>query len=594
MDDPSFDQQYPHDESTSPTTAHEDLSTTFATAEIPPDMSTDSQVYNSSSSSSQHSDADNILDDGLEEDGLERIDSTASSRSSLSSLPGSVLVHPADDSRTFAASDFRTASTRHEQTDSEKCGGLTKHKIRDRTLPFRHPSSVRAMQMHTEDEDDEYITPPRRRGAAHRGSPSSVRSNGISPTKRNGYHTACGTPRNHSVKKEYPLVLLHCTLLPPKLVLSPGVNGPSRKLLEEVLPSRYWKRWKLLEEKISGSGVLRDRGVLISHPQEAYDVLEERLLESLELQRPRLRNGHFFGRDDANSGKEDQDADSEMDSESEHDGDECPDCGTRVIHNDETSRKWEIKIYAANGLMKAGAWAAAWREMEKVDVEVELWLPSSLRSDLERRILEEEFMTSGNAKDAAEELQGSSQDQIDGLEESLKADEREVPAVEVETPRRSSKSVMSTSHEKRAEEIDLRTLLVNYIWLLASDRRNVAIAFLGFLALFFAVSGGQQRPPSYFPDIVEFSDIPVVSPAVYSAASTSIQSATESPAAHVLAAPVEKSIDTSSVAPAAAATEKQQHAAPPSIPDTAATATGEEQHSAPTVNIAAPNVEESL
>jgi hypothetical protein len=373
--------------------------------------------------------------------------------------------------------------------------------------------------------------------------------------------------------------------------------------MEEVLPARYWKRWKLLEEKIGGSGVLRDRGVLISHPQEAYDALEERLLESLELQRPRLRDGHFLGQDNIDSGNEDHDTDPEADSDSERDGDECPDCGTRVTRNDEKNRKWEIKIYAANGLMKAGAWAAAWREMEKVDVEVGLWLPFDLRSELERRALEEEvaameeeLRASETAEGASEGRQRCPQNQIDGLEDSLKA-EKEVPPVKMETQRPNPGSVKSARNQKRAQEIDLRTLLANYVWLLASDPRNVAIAFLTVLALFFAVSAGQQRPSSYYPDVVEYSEVPAVTKVVFSPTSTlsvSIQSVTETPAVHVLDAPTEKSIDTSTVAPAPEETEKQRHAAQPIIPEAAGSGTGKEEAPAPAVNSAASNVDESF
>jgi hypothetical protein len=121
---------------------------------------------------------------------------------------------------------------------------------------------------------------------------------------------------------------------------------------------------------------------LIPHPQEDYDLLEERLLESLELKNPRIRGNHFFHQDKtgADSGFESA---SQTDEETEIDlplDAKCPDCGKEVgLPSD---RKWEIKVYAANGLMRAGAWAAAWREMEKVDIEIGICIPEDVRQEV--------------------------------------------------------------------------------------------------------------------------------------------------------------------------------------------------------------------
>lgn len=165
-------------------------------------------------------------------------------------------------------------------------------------------------------------------------------------------------------QKEYPLVLLHCTLLPPSLFLTCSDESihnhnyhhhhlhhrqPSETILKDVLPPSYWKRWKLLEDNVLASEFLRERGVLISHPHGAYDVLEERLLESLGLVL-------------------DTDADG-VDAD--------------------TSEMWNIRVYAANGLMGAGAWTAAWKEMEKVDVEIGMHLPVDIKREIERRMQRE-------------------------------------------------------------------------------------------------------------------------------------------------------------------------------------------------------------
>ncbi|KMU72159.1 hypothetical protein CISG_00468 [Coccidioides immitis RMSCC 3703] len=336
-----------------------------------------------------------------------------SHRSSISSIPGSVVVHPRADTHHHGENDVLSgplAGGASGLNKKNKPHSFITH-VRDRESPFRHPSSVRAMQMGDEDSELDALSPSsmtlkgrKQRGPFRGQSPCisemsmPMRSGTASPSSSAKKYYRSPHTRSpqmivqEEVKKDYPLVLLHCNLLAPSLSLPPRLGTPSPELLREVLPDVYWRRWKLLEDKVVGSGVLRDRGVLISHPQEAYDVLEERLLESLELIRPRLAYGHFFGSEDGKGSSGDNDSDEESECVIDAgEGAKCRDCGHTVLKNPEGGeRKWEVRIYAANGLMRAGAWAAAWKDMEKVDVEVGLWLPVDIRRDLERRMLEEE------------------------------------------------------------------------------------------------------------------------------------------------------------------------------------------------------------
>jgi len=48
-----------------------------------------------------------------------------------------------------------------------------------------------------------------------------------------------------------------------------------------------------------------------------------------------------------------------------------------------TEKRFRVKIYASNGLMRAGAWAACWREMERVDVELHPFVDGDLGVELE-------------------------------------------------------------------------------------------------------------------------------------------------------------------------------------------------------------------
>ncbi|KAL3482009.1 hypothetical protein BJX99DRAFT_112893 [Aspergillus californicus] len=444
--------------------------------------------YNSSGSSSHQSPGE-ALSDTVEDGGLIRTRSRASSRTSISSIPASVLTNLPDGMKPMSMRD----SHDYMSHPWDNYGPRPVHTLRQREAMFRKPSSVRAMQMHTEDEgDDEFLTPPKRRGS-HRTSDISIRSAGSSPLKRSPFYSPTGAVSKPKVKKEYPLVLLHCTLLAPSLPIPGLIGHPDRqKYLREVLPAVYWKRWKLLEEKI-GSGVLRDRGVLISHPEDMYDLLEERLLESLELQHPRLDHGHFIGRDETDSDREDR-LETE-DSSTDDEGDECPDCGGRVMRHN-TNRKWEIKVFAANGLMRAGAWAAAWKEMEKVDVEVGLSLPPDIRAELERKLVENASrIDNGLPVPLLQEPEDlTAQDAVCALISSTSRADT-APRVTHEkslspTSSRVNPSDNQTSESRapKSDEIDLQTLLVNYIRVLASDRRNVTIVFLSILVMFVALN----------------------------------------------------------------------------------------------------------
>lgn len=450
--------------------------------------------YNSSSSSNRHSTSDIF---GREiDDELEHMKSRTSSRSSISSMPASVLIHPINDIKSMPPMNLHEKMVGYTIEESEASFGdfddppRPMRTIRPREAAFRKPSSVRAIQMHTEDEgeDDDYLTPPRRR--------SGMRSPGASPVKRSPYYSPNTSTSKPKPKKDYPLVLLHCNLLAPSLPV-PGASDPqNQEIVEEVLPPQYWKRWRRLQEKV-GSGVLRDRGVLISHPEDLYDMLEERLLESLELQHARVHHGHFLGHEESNPESEGEQSDQ---SESETDGEqgeECPDCGGRVLHQNDSNRKWEIRVFAANGLMRAGAWAAAWKEMEKVDVEVGLWLPSNVRRALEKRILEE------HAGAPKEEPQGmlaicdTGNQDMDPRRLSIQGHSRsfsEAGSIQTSAPPEPAPlPTLEIKHKVPEHQIALGTLLFNYIRVLASDKRNIALVIMSLAVAFLAVGTGPQQ-----------------------------------------------------------------------------------------------------
>ncbi|PGH35403.1 hypothetical protein GX50_01741 [[Emmonsia] crescens] len=503
----------------------------------------------SSSSSSHPSTTFTGDDDYFDQEGRHAARST-SSRSSISSIPGSVVVYPSakhDSNGTITQSSFRGHYMQHYSEGNNinptpvNSNGFKKSNyssrlskiapgVRDRDSPFRHPSSVRAIQMGDEEEYDGYgyvygngeLTPScsrKHRGGGRGHSCQSVSGMSMSslvstlPSAKRNFKSS--RAKEASVQKEYPLILLHCTLLSPSLSLPQGLGRPSAQLLEEVLPEKYWARWKLLEDKIVNSGVLRDRGLLISHPQEMYDLLEERLLESLELVRPRLGYGHFLGReneDSADDGDGASGAKEDCGNASDGcEGEKCADCGARVLrHLEGEKRKWEIRVYAANGLMRAGAWAAAWREMEKVDIEVGLVLPVEIKRELERRITEEDTIKIEEERRLSEEekrrreIYGEpappTQEAIDGLQDDdmvppLHSDfDRSSPPPSFERPE-SPPTTYEHGRERgpaKSQEVDLQTLCANYIRVLANDRRNVALAFLSILVLYLSINIARQ------------------------------------------------------------------------------------------------------
>ena len=300
--------------------------------------------------------------------------------------------------------------------------------------PFRNPSSVRAMQM---------ASPPpllapeasreRTKGGYGLATPSrSARSESVSTTgtrrsrsHRDSLHRdyQAQSPRPTATPQPLPLVLLHVTILPMQMPHTP-------ETMVKIMPEWLVENYKVLEDKLQDIVLMR-RGLLIQHPKDEYDLLEERILESLELRTPRLlKCGHFVAPDsddedlhqsddEANDDQVDQDSrmgggtitgegapESRYPTPNSEDASVCLDCHRQVKKPGHGvgagTKRWDIKIYAANGLMRAGAWAAAWSEMERCDVEITPWIPNEVRKTLEKRLEQEQEAAKVKALYAAE------------------------------------------------------------------------------------------------------------------------------------------------------------------------------------------------
>lgn len=363
------------------------------------------------------------------------------------------------------------------------------------------------------------------------------------------HHTTTGiqTPPPPTQKPPPPLVLLHITLLPPPTPPFP------LSVMEAVLPPHILAAYRALEAKLADP-VLMHRGILVAHPRDEYDVLEERVLESLDLVAPRvLKCGHFNSEwADRQWQRRDSGGGANVDEDEEEEEEEwCPECGDHVARLPAPKpARWTVKIYAANGLMRAGAWAAAWSEMERVDVEVAPWVGEAQMRALRRRVAEEE----GAARRAAVvEEEEREQEVREGREEGRRAAEREaevraegverervrlmaeaeeraererlrligsaalaaaaerrVAAERVEEAVRAERRrVRDEAARRRAEKaaakkevIPLGTLLANYVYVLATDRRNVLIVLLTALVAFLSM---QVVVPSAELDVLSFS-----------------------------------------------------------------------------------------
>ncbi|WKT38440.1 hypothetical protein QSH57_000258 [Fusarium oxysporum f. sp. vasinfectum] len=228
---------------------------------------------------------------------------------------------------------------------------------------FRSPSSVKAMQM---------SSPP----GSTIGSPRSSRRAPLSASR-------LGSPRfseQYSPKKTPPrfkrstppLVLLHVTLLPLRWPWGDVLeNADADDLSKECKAIR--DAWRLLQDRMADTTV--ERGILLPHPQSDYEVLEERLLEALDL--PMRRRARILDR--------------RSQAPPTH---WCKTCKSDINYESLGRAKvFRVKVYASNGLIRGGAWEACWKEMERVDVEIEPLVDAvsqhelvSLEADQEREL----------------------------------------------------------------------------------------------------------------------------------------------------------------------------------------------------------------
>lgn len=251
-------------------------------------------------------------------------------------------------------------------------------------------------------------------------------------------------------------------------------------VMVKIMPEWLVENYKVLEEKLQDIVLMR-RGLLIQHPRDEYDLLEERILESLELKTPRLlKCGHFVAPDsddeDIHEGYEEHNTMADdrtsvsggtVTAEDEpgfryptpnsDDASMCLDCHRHIKKPGHGvgagSKRWDIKIYAANGLMRAGAWTAAWSEMERCDVEISPWIPHDVRKSLEKRLEQEHEAARVKALYAAE-LQRQMEEEaavLKNLEEEAEV-KRRMAAAELQHKIEAEADALAKKLEQEAAE----------------------------------------------------------------------------------------------------------------------------------------------
>lgn len=347
--------------------------------------------------------------------------------------------------------------------------------------------------------------------------PSSRRMQLSSPLRKGKFGTPYsepkGSPRSRRKDfdaesdlhepKRFPLILLHITALPLSI-------SWTHQSMRETLPQQILDNLQLLKSKLSAT-VLK-RGILIPHPRDDYELLEEKLLEALDLEEPRISKcGHYRNRHSTDSDltTATSGADSGVGSSVEDGSDDehCSTCHHHLLAAGSGKRKWAIKVYAANGLMRASAWHAAWSEMERVDVEIMPWIKDELRIKLDEANTQE--LVVAKVDPEADELRINQlvEERLRLLDQDSErareaAMSREIERIVINEQRQFSQAIQEATTEQanatkcadrtptsepistelpniyRPKDIPLSILLWNYVFLLARKPKNMAIFFL--------------------------------------------------------------------------------------------------------------------
>lgn len=363
--------------------------------------------------------------------------------------------------------------------------------------PLRTPSDIHSLQMAS--------PAPSVYGAAGVSAPRSAKrapfptvSRLGSPSGSTNQSPRNRTPSRFQVKPEAPLVLLHVTLLSPRWMWADVMNSlDSSELSPEVKGLR--DSWRMLQDRVGDT--VCERGILLGHPQNDYEVLEESLLEALELPLRRrariLECGHYLGPANVTTPKDDEDSDDEDAATQASQKHWCNACKHEIRYDALGSGKvFRVKVYASNGLMKAGAWAACWKEMERIDVELEPIVEPSVHEELIRlaAVLEAQ-RKAGGPRPVSRSTMGEDRRGRDDARTRDAYSSASGPAPRAESFARPSPghAAPSASASRRSQSASLPELVFRSVLVFLQDAKNIAIITLAAVALLLALRNAPQK-----------------------------------------------------------------------------------------------------
>jgi hypothetical protein len=284
----------------------------------------------------------------------------------------------------------------------------------DAEIPWDYKSLVRYT-----DADFETPRTKKHRRSIRECSKRLVSSASAAPTQRRKISSAhVNTPEDDIERhtQTAPLVLLHCGI---NLLPVPFSATKMHKLLPAYPELR--SRARRLHEKINQN--VLDRGILLPHPGSDFGLLQSSLLEHLELEE--TSKGLCTGYHASEEGDEVEieppdlvEGDSEVGNEHSDASDEktgvC-ETGSMSSVSSKNNSSWDIRVYAANGLLQRDAWQAAWREMEVVDVEIGVRWPKGVREMLDQQ---EELLKSV-VPERANKVEQAESDELDSCTTSV-------------------------------------------------------------------------------------------------------------------------------------------------------------------------------
>ncbi|KAL7907034.1 hypothetical protein GGI35DRAFT_102324 [Trichoderma velutinum] len=440
--------------------------------------------------------------------------------------------HEGHDDDVFSDNSPRSSMGSMSEADPRKAGhdGLRSPRISD-IQQYDEGEYVKATPRSSLRSSSAKVTSP----TEGSGLPRSGRRSALPTVSRLGspslsaQYSAKKTPPRFK-KNDPPLVLLHVTLLPLRWAWGDVLDEAKTSELSEGVKTLR-EAWRQLEDTIGDT--IQDRGVLLPHPQNDFEVMEERLLEALELpfkSRARiLECGHYLGPSnempfaDEHESEDDDTYDDDTSARAsapKKDTHWCTTCSCEIpVDALGAGKIYRVKVYASNGLLRAGAWEACWKEMERVDIEIEPMMDAKLQDEMVHLAARQDRVIHSKSRAGRRRISSRIQDVEDEREdedfddvgqESFMGKERSASRRSVSYDKTSpgyremhgEKSRAQDKLQSRFKAGSFPDMVVNAFKKLLDDKRNLAILLLSALTVVVALRGGVNN--RFYDEITPF------------------------------------------------------------------------------------------